>query len=69
MVNKRKFTEVQSTFSINERFNSFKKSNFIDQFNQFRSTLCSDEDVDINLFKKLYDFFQKNIYNVCLLYL
>uniref|UniRef100_A0A914L623 Nucleolar pre-ribosomal-associated protein 1 C-terminal domain-containing protein n=1 Tax=Meloidogyne incognita TaxID=6306 RepID=A0A914L623_MELIC len=71
MVNKRKFTEVQSTFSINECFNSFKrprtdsfkKLNFIDQFNQFRSTLCSDEDVDINLFKKLYDFFQKNIYN------
>ncbi|CAK5129202.1 unnamed protein product [Meloidogyne enterolobii] len=71
MVNKRKFTEVKSTFSINECFNSFKrprtdsfkKSNFIDQFNQFRSTLCSDEEIDINLFKRLYDFFQKNIYN------
>ncbi|KAF7639992.1 NopRA1 domain-containing protein [Meloidogyne graminicola] len=39
---------------------SFKKD-YIDQFNQFRSTLCLNEEIEFNSFKKLYDFFKMNV--------
>uniref|UniRef100_A0A1I8AYS5 NopRA1 domain-containing protein n=1 Tax=Meloidogyne hapla TaxID=6305 RepID=A0A1I8AYS5_MELHA len=68
MGKKRKLNEENES-KINGCLNSFKKPrtesfnkfDFIDQFNQFRSNLCSDEEIEFNLFKRLYDFLKMNI--------